>query len=131
MAHPVNRAIGKLLFGGQKLSNGYTFKLSGTTAVGDIVAPTANAGEMARPADTGDFVGQLTQKDSDSYGTVVRGENMIARRTGAVSKGIQWLVGDGSGGVKASGGAGTGTKCLVIDSYTGSDSVNYVLFDIL
>lgn len=130
MAHPVNRKVGNVLYGGQSPRNGITYKLSGTTAVGDILGPTANAGEVARPADGSDFLGQLTQADGSGLGTVVRGETMVAKRTGAVTKGIQWLVADGSGGLKASGAAGTGSKCLVIDTFT-ADSVNYLLFHTL
>lgn len=113
--------IGKAGYNGQDPKLGITYKVANNAERGDIVGPTANQGEVGRPAATGKFVGELLTKESDGYGTVSRGLVTIARRTGAISPGIQNLQADGSGGVQA----GAGVECHVIG--TDADSVAFYI----
>ncbi|GEM45905.1 hypothetical protein [Deinococcus cellulosilyticus] len=121
-----SRTIGKMRFAGQDPKDGITYKTSGTVEVQDIVNVTANAGEVARAADGANWLGQVAHKDADGYATVRRGEVMVARRTGAISKGLQLLTGDGSGGLKAAAST-TGVWCFVVDTWT-ENSQTYVCY---
>ncbi|MVN86825.1 hypothetical protein GO986_08620 [Deinococcus sp. HMF7620] len=113
--------VGKAGFNGQDPKLGITYKVATSAVKGDIVGPTTNAGEVGRPAAAAKFVGQLITKEADGYGTVERGLVNVARRTGAISVGIQNLQADGTGGVQA----GTGVECHVIA--TDSDSVAFYI----
>lgn len=113
--------IGKAGYNGQDPKLGITFKVAGGAEKGDIVGPTGNAGEVGRPAAAAKFIGQLITKEGDGYGSVERGLVTVARRTGAISVGIQNLQADGTGGVQA----GAGVECHVIG--TDSDSVAFYI----
>lgn len=113
--------VGKLGYNGQDPKLGITYKVTSTAQKGDVVGPTANPAEVGRPAATGKFIGQLVTKESDGYGAVHRGNVIVARRTGAISVGIQNLQADGTGGVQA----GAGVECHVIA--TDADSAAFYI----
>lgn len=113
--------VGKAAFNGQDPKLGITYKVAAGAEKGDIVGPTANAGEVGRPAAAQKFIGELVTKENDGYGSVHRGEVTIARRTGAIAVGIQNLQTDGTGGVQA----GAGVECHVIA--TDADSVAFYI----
>ncbi|UFA49644.1 hypothetical protein [Deinococcus radiophilus] len=117
--------VGNVGYNGQEPKGGITYKVVAGAEKGDIVGPTANPGEVERPAAGKPFVGELVTLERDGVGSVHRGEVTIARRTGAITPGFTELATDGTGGVQAAASAGTGTRCHVIA--TDADSVAFYI----
>lgn len=117
--------FGKVGYNGQDPKLGITYAVKAGAEKGDIVSPTATAGQVERAAAEQPFEGELVTLEKDGYGAVHRGNVTIARRTGAIPTGFQNLATDGTGGVKVAADAASSTRCRVIG--TDEDSVAFYI----
>lgn len=109
--------VGNIGYHGQAPIGGITYRVKAGAEKGDMVSPTANPGEVERAAAGQPIEGELVTLEKDGAGAVHRGEVTIARRTGDIAPGFQYLASDGSGGVQM-GTQAAGTLCRVITSDT-------------
>lgn len=129
MTQPANIPVGsKFRYGGQDpgAKGGVSYSTSGTVEIGDMVAPTAAGGTVARPADGQPFMGEAISKERDGSVGVRTGLVHVARATGAITPGLQKLTGDGSGGVKTGGTV----PCNVLGTETREGQL-YVAFHVV
>lgn len=123
------KSINGVLLDGVRLDNGATLSYTGDLEAFDAVAPSANPGEVTRAANGVPFLGWTPKVEKDGVCTVYRSpEYVTLKRSGAVPNGMQVLVGDGDGGVKAAASAAAGTLCHVVQTFAdGGDKVQLAI----